>query len=227
LPKILLVDDDIVLGERVKEWLETTQSADIEFVNTGEDALQLLTSFGYDLLILDWNLPGMTGVEVCHRYRQSGGEAPVLFLTGRSDINDKEDAFNRGGDDYLSKPFELRELSARCQALLRRSRAGRSLSNTGGKLVLKPEERLLIVEDKQLALTKLECSLLTFLMSNAGKPYSAADLLKHVWPSEKASSEDSVRMLIRGLRKKLAELDPDQSKQLIQNAPGGGYIYQP
>ena len=121
MSKVLLVDDDIQLGMRVKEWLESVDKLTVEFVNSGEDALQMLGAFGFDLILLDWNLPGISGIKVCEEFRKTGGVTPV-FLTGRGEIEDKEAGFEHGGDDYLPKPFHVRELSARCKALLRRGR---------------------------------------------------------------------------------------------------------
>src|ERR1700728_290716 len=94
--KILLVEDDIQIGERLKEWFSTEGRYIFEWVTNGEDALQLLSTFGFDVVLLDWMLPGQTGLEVCKEYRRNGGNSKIIFLTGQSDITDKEQGLNFG-----------------------------------------------------------------------------------------------------------------------------------
>ncbi|HEY9788098.1 MAG TPA: response regulator transcription factor [Candidatus Obscuribacterales bacterium] len=225
MPKVLLVEDDCSLGAELQEWLEEMDGLTVEVVNTGEDALQLLTSFGFDLVILDWGLPGLSGMEVLRQFRKGGGETPILFLTARNSIDDKESGLDSGADDYLPKPFEIRELSARCRALLRRARQSTVLENTQRGISLVPQTHTLHWGEKQLRLTRMECAVLAHLMKNPGKQFSSSDLLREVWPSHKESSQEAVRVLIRTLRGKL-ESFPEVSG-LIQTIPGGGYVYYP
>jgi len=227
LPKVLLVEDDKNLGIEVKDWLEDIDGLTVEHVCNGEDALQILSAFGFDLIILDWELPGISGLQVCRDFRSAGGQTPILFLTGRTAIDDKEAGFGHGADDYLAKPYNVRELSLRCKALLRRSREQTVFENSDKKILLKPDDNLLVVNESNVSLTKLECALLRHLMTHPGKHFSSADLLKSVWPSQKESSEEAVRVLIRGLRRKLSALNEELSKNLIESVPGGGYVYHP
>ena len=120
MPRILVVEDDLDLCDRVNMWL-THEEHVVEAVNDGLEALNLLKSREYDLVILDWDLPGMIGIDVCKNFRASGGTTPVLMLTGRGGLSDKEEGFDAGADDYLTKPFHLKELSARVRAMVRRS----------------------------------------------------------------------------------------------------------
>lgn len=226
LAKVLLVEDDASLGKEVKDWLEDMDGLAVEHVATGEDALQVLTSFGFDLIILDWELPGVSGLQVCRDFRNSGGQTPILFLTGRDGIDDKESGFVHGADDYLAKPYNVRELSMRCKALLRRAREQTVFETANKKILLKPDDNILLIDEKPIALTKLECAVLKHLMAHPGKQFSSADLLKSVWPSQKESSEEAVRVLIRGLRKKLSAFDQEITKGLIDTVPGGGYVYR-
>ena len=119
MAKVLLVEDDRNLAGTVREWLEFEHYL-VEWVETGTDALDMMKSYKYDVIIMDLTLPKMDGIEVCKNYRQLGGETPILILTGRGTVPDKELGFDAGADDYLTKPFHLKELSARIRALMRR-----------------------------------------------------------------------------------------------------------
>lgn len=120
MPRVLVVEDDLDLCDRVNMWLSHEEHV-VEAVNDGLEALDLLKSREYDIVILDWDLPGMQGIEVCKNFRAAGGVTPVLMLTGRGGMADKEQGFDAGADDYLTKPFHLKELSARIRAMVRRS----------------------------------------------------------------------------------------------------------
>ncbi len=226
MAKVLLVEDDTNLGKEVKDWLEEMDGLAVEHIATGEDALQVLQSFGFDLIILDWELPGISGLQVCRSFRAAGGQTPILFLTGRGGIEDKESGFMQGADDYLAKPYNVRELSMRCKALLRRAREQALFQTANKKIRLKPDENMLVIDETSVSLTKLECGVLKHLMSHPGKQFSSTDLLKSVWPSQKESSEEAVRVLIRGLRKKLSVFDQETIKGLIDSVPGGGYVFR-
>lgn len=120
MARVLIVDDDEELAERLHLWL-THEEHDCEMVQNGAEALNLLKSKEYELVILDWDLPGMPGIDVCKNFRAAGGITPVLLLTGHTNMSDKEQGFDAGADDYLTKPFHLKELSARVKAIIRRS----------------------------------------------------------------------------------------------------------
>lgn len=120
MARVLIVDDDKELAERLQLWL-THEEHDCEMVHNGTQAFNLLKSKEYEIVILDWDLPGMTGIDICKSFRDAGGVTPVLLLTGHTNMSDKEIGFESGADDYLTKPFHLKELSARVKAILRRS----------------------------------------------------------------------------------------------------------
>lgn len=120
MARVLVVEDDIDLADRIDMWF-THEEHNVEKAHDGLSALEMLKSREYDIVILDWDLPGMQGVEVCKQFREAGGTTPVLMLTGRGLMADKEQGFNAGADDYLTKPFHLKELSARVRAMVRRS----------------------------------------------------------------------------------------------------------
>ncbi len=119
MAKILLVEDDNDMCEQIESWLQHEQHA-VEVVKEGPEAADRLKFYKYDVVILDWQLPGMNGVEVLKKFRDQGGVTPVLMLTGKDKIEDKEQGLDSGADDYLTKPFHFKELSARLRAMLRR-----------------------------------------------------------------------------------------------------------
>ena len=120
MAKILLVEDDEAFAAVVSDWLGR-ENHTVDVCHDGTSGLEMTKSFSFDLIILDWQLPGLSGVEVCQGYRSNGGVSPVIMLTGLGSIDDKTRGFDSGADDYVTKPCDLRELSARVRALLRRS----------------------------------------------------------------------------------------------------------
>ena len=120
MSRVLIVEDDLDLCERVVMWLGHEQH-EVEALHDGQEGLDALRQRAYDLVILDWDIPSMQGIEVCKQFRKIGGTTPVLMLTGRGGMQDKEEGFDAGADDYLTKPFHLKELSARVRALVQRS----------------------------------------------------------------------------------------------------------
>ena len=202
MPKILVVDDDRALADMMVAWLRNSRYV-VDVVYDGNDSLQLLSMFQYDLLILDWELPGTDGIGICTAYRQDGGISPILFLTGRSDLQSKVQGLDAGADDYLPKPFEFVELLARVNALLRRRPEPPAQDITVGNLTLELTAREAISDGKKVALSAKEFAVLEFLMRNAGSKLSSKDILEAVWPSDSECSEDTVRSTIRHLRKKL------------------------
>jgi DNA-binding response OmpR family regulator len=217
--KILIVEDDLEFADVLSLWLET-QGYLIEKANNGEDALQLLSSFKYDLLIFDWELPGVTGVNVCQTFRKQGGTTPILFLTGKSDIDSKVMGLETGADDYMCKPVDFRELGARLRTLLRRPSGLHSSVLTAAGITLDPDTHKVKVSGVEVSLSPREYSLLEFLMRHANKSYSSKALLDSVWTSDSAMSEDTVRSTMRGLRKKITL---DGAECAIKTVAGFGY----
>src|SRR5262245_46424203 len=120
MPKILLVDDDEYVRSGLRKFF-LVEHYDVMEAANATDALNLLDSNQFDLIVTDWGLPDMSGVDLCKRFRSAGGTAPILMLTGKSDVEDKEIGFEAGADDYLTKPCNIKELSTRVKALLRRA----------------------------------------------------------------------------------------------------------
>jgi DNA-binding response OmpR family regulator len=210
------------LADRLESWL-THERHNVECVVDGAQALERLQYYKYDVVILDLMLPDVSGVEVCKKFRADGGRTPILMLTGRNQISDKEQGLDAGADDYLTKPFEPRELSARLRALLRRSPEMVSNSMQAGNLVLEMEKRRVTQNGAVIQLLPLEFALLEFLMRHPGQVFSPEALLDRVWGSKSDASIDALRTYIKTLRKKIqAEGEP----ALIRTVHGVGYKFE-
>jgi two-component system response regulator QseB len=219
MAKILLVEDDVELAERLSDWFET-ESYVFEAVYSGEDALQLLKSFDFDVILLDWNLPGISGIEVCKHYRAKGGQAPIIFLTGQGSIPARSEGLDSGADDYLVKPFDIRELAARIRSLLRRPQAFVA-DLTIGELKLQPATRTVWVGEANIVLMPKQSLLLEFLMRHPNQAFTGKALLNSVWPSDAAASEETVRTCVKTLRQQLATVG---QKEFIKTQHGVGYM---
>jgi DNA-binding response OmpR family regulator len=202
MSKILLVDDDLILINNLRDML-VSAGFTLDTASSGEDAQGFLKAYAYDLLILDWNLPDVNGLEILRSYRQKNGAASVLMLTGRSDVNSKEIGLDSGADDYLTKPIVGREFLARVRALLRRSRMPLNQELQFANLRLDPSNKCLLCGDKQVTLQRQEYEVLELLMKHPNEIFSADAIMRHAWPSDTESSPDTVRTLIYKIRKKI------------------------
>jgi DNA-binding response OmpR family regulator len=219
MTKILLVEDDKQLAERVREWL-ALEHYTVDVANDGADGLQLFQTNDYDLSILDWQLPSMTGLDICKNIRIKRPEALVMFLTGRSEIEDKELGFDIGADDYLVKPFHLKELSARVRALLRRIDTIQAPILRAHDLELKSESFTASKGGKPLNLLPKEFVLLEFFMKHPNQVFNSKALLKALWPADSDAGEDTVRTHIKNLRRKIT--GPGEECSIV-NVFGVGY----
>ncbi len=222
MSKILLVEDDLHLGQQLKE-LFAANGLNLESVLSGEDALQLLVGFEYELILMDWDLPGISGLEVCKQYRAGGGQSYIVFLTGHASIEHKEQAFAAGADDYVTKPFDIREVLARMRSIRRRALMYTPETLSVAGVTLNPETRMVSHGDKSVHLTAKESSLLEYLMRHPDRPFNAQKMLNAVWPSESDVSVETVRTWMRYLRIKLESIDcPDY----IKTVAGAGYVVE-
>jgi two-component system OmpR family response regulator len=221
MAKLLIVDDDPVLLQMLKEHLQA-QSWSVEVATNCGDALQLLNNFGYDLVILDWSLPDGQGPDVCAQYRAQGGSSPVLFLTGKSDMDSKVHGLGVG-DDYLTKPFDIRELIARVAALLSRPAqfTSRNLEINGVKL--DANSLHVIYSGKPIRISQTEFSILEYFFRRPNQIISSVKLFESVWPSDTQVNDDTVRVHMHILRRKLALAG---LKDFIKTVRGSGYILE-
>jgi len=219
MTKILVVEDDEDLAENVEDWLKH-ETYVVEVAHSAELASELLQSFYYDLLILDWNLPGLSGVDLVKMYRANGGQTSVLMITGKEAIKDKEIGLDAGADDYLTKPFHLRELSARVRALLRRPRQALATVLTGGDISLDASARQVKKGSEIVELMPKEYALLEFFLRHPNQVFSPESIIDHLWNSEKGVGVETVRTNVMRLRKKI---DGDSEDSMIKNLRGQGY----
>lgn len=217
---ILVVDDEESLTDLVTSALRFAGYS-VRTASDGFEALSSVRTDMPDLVVLDVNMPGMDGFDVCRRMRRDGIQIPVIFLTARDDIDDLRAGFRQGGDDYLTKPFSLEELGLRIEALLRR-RGGQTESRriVVGDLVVDDDAHQVFVEDTQVALSPTEYRLLRFLLLNRGRVMSKPQILDHVWEYDFGGNHGIVETYVSYLRKKLG--DPKGS--LIQTVRGVGYV---
>ena len=219
MAKILLVEDEIDLSQLIHEWLKTEKHV-VEVVSNGEDAVDRLKFYKYDVVILDWILPAMSGLDVCREYRARGGTTPILFLTAKTMINEKEAGLDAGSDDYLTKPFDMKELSARIRALLRRPQIFSGSVLQAGPLELDSSTRKVLFNGEELQLLPKEFALLEFLLKHQNKVFSSEALIERVWNSESEASPEVIRTYIKRLRK---HLDVEGKKSMLQTVHGVGY----
>jgi DNA-binding response OmpR family regulator len=220
MDKLLIVEDEKAISQELKKFLEP-HGWHVEVASTGSDGMQLLGNFQYDFVLLDWNLPDMSGVEICRRFRAQGGTTPIIFLTGRNTIDEKEEGLNAGGDDYMTKPYDVRELLARIRTVRRRPRELASPRLIAHGFELNPYLKTLVAPNGTAQLTALESHILEYLMRNRNRYFSSADLFEAIWPSDSDSSPDTVRVLITLLRRKLDQIG---AKDLIKTVRRLGYI---
>jgi OmpR-family two-component system manganese-sensing response regulator len=222
MAKILYVEDDATQASNIKACLEL-EGHNVEIASDGADALQLCQNFEFDVILLDWQLPSYTGIEICRQYRKMGGKSWVIFLTGQGNVVNKETGLDAGADDYLVKPVELREVAARVRRALRRTKSNFQMELKIGDVALDQQNRLVTVDNCSLRLMPKEAALLEYLMRNPNEILSSKRLLSAVWPSGKGGSEGAVRTFMGSLRKKLQSIGKDD---FIKTVLGSGYIIE-
>jgi len=222
MAKILLVEDDPNLAKLVKDWL-ALDTHHVETVHDGQEAQNRLKADQYDLLILDVNLPNLSGLEILKSFRAAGGITPILMLTGRDSVADKEEGLNEGADDYLTKPFHGKELVARIKALLRRPPALVTKVLMFDSLTLDREHYQVTNHGKEVALVPTEFDLLEFFMRNPNRVFAPEAILNRVWSSTSDATVDALTSCVKRLRKKI---DSPGQQSFIRTIHGVGYKLQ-
>ena len=219
MAKILLVEDDLDLRQIVEDWLRHDHHL-IETATKGDEAMELIGIYPYDLIILDWQLPVYDGIRILKKFRQDGGKTPVLMLTGQDLAEQIEHGLDSGADDYLTKPFHMKELSARVRALLRRPQSIVENVLKVADISLNPRTYAVTKGGADIRLLPKEFALLEFLMRHPNQVFSAEALLDRVWRSENDAAPETVRTCIKRLRRKI---DGDGEESVIQTLHGVGY----
>lgn len=220
--RVLVVDDEISICELIKLDLEF-EGYVVETANDGQEALTMVETFNPDIMILDLMLPKINGYDVCKKVNSERG-IPIIMLTAKTDIIDRVLGLELGADDYITKPFDSRELMARVKALLRRSKNSNSkddgdvLYNDEIKIIM--NERKALVNDSEIHLTPKEFELLHLLVSNPEQVFSRELLLEKVWGYDYYGDTRTVDMHIQRLRKKIGEFG---NHNYIQTVFGVGY----
>lgn len=219
MAKILVVEDDLDLRSIVEDWLKHEHHL-IETATKGDEAMELITTYPYDLIILDWQLPVLDGIQILQKFRQGGGRTPVLMLTGQDKTNHIETGLDSGADDYLTKPFHMKELSARIRALLRRPQNVIENVLKCGDITLNPRTYSVTRGGADLKLLPKEFALLEFFMRHPNQVFSTEALLDRVWRSENDAAPETVRTCIKRLRKKI---DLENEDSIIETLHSVGY----
>lgn len=218
--RILLAEDDVKLGRLIKHMLEKA-AIQVDWVVRGDAAIDYAVHSPYDVIILDWMMPGETGIAVCDHLRKLGYQGAILMLTARDDVNDRVLGLDTGADDYLVKPFEFAELLARVRALSRRSTVKiKEEVLQVGSLSLNRTTRIVQRGDSEIQLTVREYQLLDLLMQNSGHVVPRDLILDRIWGLDASISSNNLDAYIRLLRKKIGYAEEDVE---IQNIRGIGY----
>ncbi|MGF1491790.1 MAG: response regulator transcription factor [Microcoleaceae cyanobacterium] len=222
--KILVVDDDPAIRNLITRYL-TQQGYEVESANDGQTALEIFDRFSPDLVVLDVNLPDTTGFTLCQEM-QSRTSVFVLMLTSLTGEADKIRGFDKGADDYITKPFGLAELGARVKAILKRQRSitdNEPRSLTYGDILIDPARREVHIKDQMIQLSALEFDLLYCLASKPGRAWRRSELLQAVWDYDYEGEQRVVDVHIGQIRKKI---EPNVSKPtLIKTIRGIGYMF--
>lgn len=221
--RVLVVEDDLDLIELLAEGL-TMYGYAVDKATDGEEAIDMAYVETYDVIILDINLPKKDGFEVLEEIRDFNKEVNIIMLTARSDIDDRVKGLDFGANDYMVKPFDLKELDARMRALLRRKSVTEAPILEAGGMTFDTTTREAFVGDQKLNLTQKETGILEYLFLNKEKYVSSEELIDHVWDSNADSFSNSVRVHMSSLRKKIKEASGENK---IENIIGKGYrIYE-
>ncbi|MEZ5814297.1 MAG: response regulator transcription factor [Alphaproteobacteria bacterium] len=216
--RVLLVEDDVMLGRATAEGLKTSFAVD--WCEAAEDASTALKTTPYDLVILDINLPGQSGLELLKDLRAANDDRPVLFLTACDTLPQRIEGLNAGADDYLVKPFDLDELIARASALIRRSQGRANPEIKCGNVTYDPAAKQTRLKGKPVKLSGRELAVLELLMTNAGRVMSKTQIEEHIYDWDSGDIEsNTIEVHISALRRKL-------DKDLIKTIRGVGYMVE-
>lgn len=214
--RVLIVEDQQYLAEAIRDGLALRSIAG-DIVSSGDEALAAVDITSYDVILLDRDIPGVHGDEVCRRLNEEGQRPAILMVTAARRVQEKVDGLSLGADDYLSKPFEFDELVARIRALGRRRFSSLPTRYTAAGVTLDPFRHEVTREGRPIRLTPKEFAVLESLMSVPGRVVSAEQLLSEAWDENANPFTQSVKVTISALRKKLGE------PWVIRTVPGFGY----
>ena len=217
--RILIIEDEAPLCRQLNDRL-TRSGYEVHETGDGHEGLYLATEYPFDAAVVDLGLPGLPGLDIIRRLRQAGSLLPILILTARGRWQDKVEGLEAGADDYLAKPFQIEELLARIQALLRRAAGASGRELRCGPLRLDLAAQKVQIGDRELELTAYEYRLLEHLATNRTRVLSKRALADHLYPHDEDRDSNVLEVLVGRLRRKL---DPDGSLSPIETLRGRGY----
>ena len=225
--KLLIVDDERTICEILKFNL-VKEGFEVECAYSAEEAMATLTS-GYDLILLDVMMGGISGYKMAEILRNEGNQIPIIFLTAKDTENDMLTGFSVGGDDYISKPFSIKAVIARVNAVIKRSKAKTDTINPKenhllvfNDIVIDRENKELIISENKIILTKTEFEILTLLAEHPNRIFSREDMIEKIWSEAPYTTERTVDVHIARLRKKMGN-----HASVITNRSGFGYKFNP
>jgi DNA-binding response OmpR family regulator len=218
LIKLLLLEDDLLLGESIQDVLEE-EGYDVTLCRNGNEALEATYSQRFDGYLLDINVPLLDGLSLLSSLRGADDQTPAMFLTSYSDMETLSSAYENGADDYLKKPFDTQELIMRIGALLRK-RMPKSQVQSLGSLVLDEAHKRILVDDHEITLTPKEYQLMALLMRNCGEVVTKEMMIEEMWSASEMMSEGSIRVYVNRLKQLIGSAQ-------IHNVRGFGYRLVP
>ncbi len=217
---ILLVEDDLQLANSIKKNL-LEEGFYVQIASDGQRAIEIINQIKFDVIILDWMIPKISGIEVCKKIREMKINSPIILLTVLSNVNNKLNAFNSGADDYLTKPFEMKELIARIKVVYRRYSSNSTIIEYK-EISLDLYNRTVYTTRGEIKLTDREFDLLKYFINHSGEIVSKEKLFNEIWGMEYDPYSNVIEVTIKNLRKKLEE---KLVKNPIKNVYGEGYIF--
>jgi two-component system response regulator PhoP len=221
--RILIVEDEIRLAKNIAQVLTEKENFVADIVHNGIDGLHMIKTEPYDLVILDLMLPGMDGMDILRQIRKKNINTPILVLTARNAQDDIIQGLNTGCDDYLTKPFDIGELTARCKALIRRSYGKTCSIIKTGNFVMDLTAHKVEVKGKRIGLTAMEYRTLEYLAMRKGQVVSKEELLEHLYDFNWEKFSNVIEVYISMLRKKI---DPGKTHDFIKTIRNQGYLLE-
>ncbi|EAZ79261.1 response regulator transcription factor [Algoriphagus machipongonensis] len=217
--RILVVEDEPGISNFLKQGLEEEAFA-VDLADNGKSGLELALSGSYDLLLLDWMLPGISGIELTRQFRKQFSDTPIIFLTAKDTVDETIFGLQSGANDYIKKPFHFEELLERIRVQLR-AKKGAKEKFTLGPIVLDTERHIVLKNEQEIQLTQKEFALLEYLMRNKNKVCRRTRIIESVWDIHFDYNTGVIDVFINSLRKKL---DLQKDEDYIQTIRGVGYI---
>ncbi len=217
--RILIIEDEKGIANFIRDGLVEEYYA-VDVANEGREGLEMAFVNDYDLLLVDWMLPALSGIEIVKQVRKAKPELPIIFLTAKDTVQDAVFGLETGANDYIRKPFQFEELLARIKVQLRPKNSEGGLLKLSD-IILNPDTHQVFKNEEEILLTQKEFSLLEFLLRNKGRVCTRTSIIEHVWDIHYEADTSVIDVYINFLRKKL---NIESSNDLIQTVRGVGYI---